>query len=95
MVSKPFNPRELVARVRAVLRRTWPDESQLADKVRQIGDVTIDPGRHEVTAAGQRINLRTKEFDLLLTMIDHPKLILHATLVSLANVPQLAQPIVN
>jgi two-component system alkaline phosphatase synthesis response regulator PhoP len=75
-LTKPFNPRELVARVRAVLRRTWPDESQPADKVRRLGDVIVDPGRHEVTAAGQRINLRTKEFDLLLTMIDHPNMVL-------------------
>jgi DNA-binding response OmpR family regulator len=75
-LTKPFNPRELVARVRAVLRRTWPDESQPADKVRRLGNVTIDPGRHEVTAAGQRINLRTKEFDLLLTMIDHENMVL-------------------
>jgi DNA-binding response OmpR family regulator len=75
-LTKPFNPRELVARVRAVLRRTWPDESQPADKVRRLGDVTIDPGRHEVTVAGKRINLRTKEFDLLLTMMDHPNMVL-------------------
>jgi two-component system alkaline phosphatase synthesis response regulator PhoP len=75
-LTKPFNPRELVARVRAVLRRTWPDESQPADKVRRLGDVIVDPGRHEVTAAGQRINLRTKEFDLLLTMIDHENMVL-------------------
>lgn len=75
-LTKPFNPRELVARVRAVLRRTWPDESLPADKVRRLGDVIVDPGRHEVTAAGQRINLRTKEFDLLLTMIDHENMVL-------------------
>ncbi len=75
-LTKPFNPRELVARVRAVLRRTWPDESLPADKVRRLGDVIVDPGRYEVTAAGQRINLRTKEFDLLLTMIDHANLVL-------------------
>ncbi|HCB49904.1 MAG TPA: DNA-binding response regulator, partial [Chloroflexi bacterium] len=75
-LTKPFNPRELVARVRAVLRRTWPDESLPADKVRRLGDVIVDPGRYEVTAAGQRINLRTKEFDLLLTMIDYPNMVL-------------------
>ena len=75
-LTKPFNPRELVARVRAVLRRTSPDESQPANKVRRLGDVIVDPGRHEVTAAGQRINLRTKEFDLLLSMMDHANMVL-------------------
>ena len=75
-LTKPFNPRELVARVRAVLRRTLPDENQPANKVRRLGDVIVDPGRHEVTAAGQRINLRTKEFDLLVTLMDHANMVL-------------------
>lgn len=75
-LTKPFNPRELVARVRAVLRRTSPDESLPADKVRLLGDVRVDPGRHEVTVAGQRVNLRTKEFDLLVTLMDHPNMVL-------------------
>lgn len=75
-LTKPFNPRELVARVRAVLRRTSPDEGQPVDKVRRLGDVTVDPGRHEVTVAGQRVNLRTKEFDLLVTLMDHPNMVL-------------------
>ncbi|MGD2050790.1 MAG: response regulator transcription factor [Chloroflexota bacterium] len=75
-LTKPFNPRELVARVRAVLRRTSPGESHPADKVRRLGNVTVDPGRHEVLIAGQRVNLRTKEFDLLVTLMDHPNMVL-------------------
>jgi len=70
-LTKPFNPRELVARVRAILRRTGGDAEGALDKVRHLGNVTIDPAAREVTLLSERIILRTKEFDLLLTLADH------------------------
>ncbi|MCA9953482.1 MAG: response regulator transcription factor [Ardenticatenaceae bacterium] len=75
-LTKPFNPRELVARVRAILRRVNSTQGGGANEVRQIGQVTIDPSSREVTVAGQRISLRTKEFDLLLTLADHQNIVL-------------------
>lgn len=63
-LTKPFNPRELVARVKAILRRS--DRSPLStDKPLHVADLSIDPARREVTVAGEQIDLRTKEFDLL------------------------------
>ena len=65
-LTKPFNPRELVARIKAILRRLerrQPDDNEALT----IGDVTIDPARREVIVAGEKVSMRTKEFDLLLT----------------------------
>jgi len=68
-VTKPFNPRELVARVKAILRRTR--RQSRAEAPVHVGDVTVDPARHEVTVAGQSVDLRPKEFDLLLALAEH------------------------
>ncbi|MBK6325021.1 MAG: response regulator transcription factor [Chloroflexi bacterium] len=75
-LTKPFNPRELVARVRAILRRTTSLSDPTTGKARQAGNVLVDPASHEVTVAGERIVLRTKEFDLLITLMDHMNLVL-------------------
>jgi len=76
-LTKPFNPRELVARVRAILRRVTATASGVAtNEVRHIGDVTIDPNSREVTVGEARVPLRTKEFDLLLTLADHQNIVL-------------------
>jgi len=66
-VTKPFRLRELVARVRAALRRGRADDSGVAlpDEVIEIGDVRLDAARHEVAVRGERVALPLKEFELL------------------------------
>ncbi|MFM7045726.1 MAG: response regulator transcription factor, partial [Ilumatobacteraceae bacterium] len=67
-VTKPYRLRELVARMRAVLRRQVPVAAVADDggvDVLQIGDVALDPERHEVVVRGQSVNLPLKEFELL------------------------------
>lgn len=76
-VTKPYNPRELVARVRAVLRRTNPPAETAAPvQVLQLGDVVLDPARRTVTVSDEPITLRTKEFDLLQCLLEHQGLVL-------------------
>ncbi len=68
-VTKPFSPRELVARVRSVVRRsTGPSEQP----PRTVGRVTLDPVRRRVTADGVAVTLTTTEFDLLAHLMRRP-----------------------
>ena len=73
-LTKPFNPRELVARVKAILRRGERKQDDAAPI--QLGDLTIDPARREVRLASLSLNLRTQEFDLLLALAEHRGLVL-------------------
>ena len=69
-VTKPFSPRELLARVKAVLRRRAP---QLADEPTEIGGLRLDPGTHRVAAKGRAIELGPTEFRLLRFLMTHPE----------------------
>ena len=65
-ITKPYRLRELVARMRAVLRRAPRQEEVRSDgAVIEVGDVRLDPERHEVTVRGEQVPLPLKEFDLL------------------------------
>jgi DNA-binding response OmpR family regulator len=74
-MTKPFNPRELVARVKAILRRAERAPRPQAAPL-HLADVTIDPARREVTVAGKPAALRTKEFDLLQTLAENKGIVL-------------------
>jgi two-component system alkaline phosphatase synthesis response regulator PhoP len=69
-VTKPFNPRELVARVRAVLRRT-SGTATVPEQLRA-GDLLVDIGGHQVTLAGRPLDLTPTEFDLLVVLLQNP-----------------------
>ena len=64
-LPKPFNPRELVARIRAVLRRMQPDESQGARESLVVGDIEMDLARRAVRRSGEAVELTAVEYDLL------------------------------
>jgi phosphate regulon transcriptional regulator PhoB len=71
-VTKPFSPRELAARIKAVLRRASPQSSAAPSTVIRRGGLTIDMGRREVACSGKTIALTATEFRLLHHLADHP-----------------------
>ena len=75
-MTKPFNPRELVARVKSILRRTTPERRLPESAVIVHGDLTVDAGRREVRVGDDEIQLAPKEFDLLWELLDHRGLVL-------------------
>lgn len=71
-VAKPFSPRELAARIKAVLRRV---EDRLERNVLALEDVLVNRERREVSVAGRPVTLRVKEFDLLAYLLEHPGIV--------------------
>ena len=75
-LTKPFNPRELVARVKSILRRATPERRQQESAQLRHGELKIDAGRREVHVGEEEIQLAPKEFDLLWELLDHKGLVL-------------------
>ena len=70
-VSKPYRLRELVARMRAALRRAPSPGVPVSEHALEVGDVRLDPERHEVFVRGQLVTLPLKEFELLEALLDN------------------------
>jgi two-component system, OmpR family, alkaline phosphatase synthesis response regulator PhoP len=75
-MTKPFNPRELVARVKSILRRAAPERRRTASEELSHGDLTINAGKREVHVGEEEIRLAPKEFDLLWELLDHRGIVL-------------------
>jgi len=73
-VPKPFSPRELEARIRAILRRVEPGASQ--DAVLSAGEIVLRRDSHDVTVDGEAVQLTAKEFDLLTCFLEHQGIVL-------------------
>lgn len=75
-VSKPYSPREVIARVKTILRRRGTvaagAERRMPHEVRSVGDLTVDRTSHEVTLRGERTKLTPTEYRLLGIFLDHP-----------------------
>jgi two-component system phosphate regulon response regulator PhoB len=69
-ITKPFSPKELMARIKAVLRRRSP---QLTDDLIEVGGLQLDPAAHRVNAGGRELRLGPTEFKLLHFFITHPE----------------------
>jgi DNA-binding response OmpR family regulator len=75
-MTKPFNPRELVARVKSILRRSTSERREPESATIQHGDLLVDAGRREVKVGAEEVQLAPKEFDLLWELLDHRGLVL-------------------
>jgi DNA-binding response OmpR family regulator len=73
-VPKPFSPRELEARIRAILRRAEPRSSE--DVVLSAGEIVLRRDSHDVTVDGEAVQLTAKEFDLLTCFLEHQGIVL-------------------
>ncbi|MGT2958757.1 DNA-binding response regulator [Streptococcus bovimastitidis] len=81
-MTKPFSPRELIARLKAILRRTEKDDQQADDSIGlpeeywKVNNLVIYPERHEIYKNQDLLNLTPKEFELLLYLVKHPNMTL-------------------
>jgi DNA-binding response OmpR family regulator len=75
-MTKPFNPRELVARVKSILRRSSSESRTVDSEVIRHGNLSVDAGRREARVGDDEIQLAPKEFDLLWELLDHRGLVL-------------------
>jgi two-component system, OmpR family, alkaline phosphatase synthesis response regulator PhoP len=75
-LTKPFNPRELVARAKAILRRSGQQNVPTSGQAIKLGDLVIDPARREVRCNGKLVPLRTQEFEVLYVLAQHKGLVL-------------------
>ncbi|MEU0603106.1 response regulator transcription factor [Streptomyces sp. NPDC006393] len=72
-MTKPYSPRELMARIRTVLRRSGRDGDRRADPAVRAGDIAVDPVRHEVRCEGRPVECTPAEFEILLAMAGEPE----------------------
>ncbi len=75
-VTKPFNPRELVARIKSILRRASARPTSRTGGSMTHGEIRIDSGRREVLVGDEKVQLAPKEFDLLWTLMEHQGIVL-------------------
>jgi DNA-binding response OmpR family regulator len=75
-VAKPFSVRELMARVKTVLRRATPRPTDTGSEAVRVGALTIDPSRHQARLHGSELKLTALEFELLYTLACHPEQVL-------------------
>src|SRR5215210_9367916 len=79
-VTKPFGMNELLARIRAALRRAKPDKAEDATPVLEVGDFRVDLENRRVTVKGSEVHLTPKEYDLMVYLVSHPdKVLTHRT----------------
>lgn len=77
-VTKPFSPRELIARIKAIMRRTHAEQQPISEETKQydVGDLHIHVPSRTVSVRGEKVFFRPKEFDLLVHFVQHPSAVL-------------------
>ncbi|HEX9023286.1 MAG TPA: response regulator transcription factor [Geobacteraceae bacterium] len=80
-IVKPFSMRELLLRIRAIIRRCEGQASGLSGKLLTIGDITIETERHRVLSAGEEVDLTSTEYKLLLYLVERPGRVLSRELL--------------